>query len=65
MASQGHEGGERDVRAAVRLGGHGPASALHAAAAAAALLVQELPRHLEPGRGQEPVALPAQVDRPT
>ena len=45
------------------LGGHGAVAALHAATAAAALLVQELPRHLEAGRRQEPVALPVQVDQ--
>ena len=45
----------------MRFGGDGPAVALDATAAAAPLLVQELPRDLQSGRRQEAVAFPAQV----
>ena len=47
---------------AVGFGGDGAAVALDASAAAAPLLVQELPRDLQSGRRQEAVALPARVD---
>ena len=50
------------VLPAVGFGGDGAAVALDITAAAAPLLVQELPRDLQSGRRQKAVAFPARVD---